>query len=100
MRACHPAGMLGGGAYARGEMAEWTIATVSKTVLAQANGGSNPPLSVHSPDGSCTIKGNNVQLIPRFPMDLTLIGQLISLLAVVAAGPLVIVFLAARRGAL
>ena len=33
-------------------------------------------------------------------MDLTLIGQLISLLAVVAAGPLVIVFLAARRGAL
>ena len=37
---------------------------------------------------------------PRFPMDLTLIGQLISLAAVVAAGPLVIVFLAARRGAL
>nr|NP_050859.1 hypothetical chloroplast RF12 [Nephroselmis olivacea]Q9TKY6.1 RecName: Full=Photosystem II reaction center protein Psb30; AltName: Full=Photosystem II reaction center protein Ycf12 [Nephroselmis olivacea]AAD54830.1 hypothetical chloroplast RF12 [Nephroselmis olivacea] len=33
-------------------------------------------------------------------MDLTLVGQLISLFAVVAAGPLVIVFLSARRGAL
>ena len=84
-------------------MAEWTIATVSKTVLAQANGGSNPPLSEGAlPFQVMYNRGEQrpTHSFPRFPMDLTLIGQLISLAAVVAAGPLVIVFLAARRGAL
>ena len=35
--------------FAPGEMAEWSIAAVLKTVEVQASGGSNPSLSAESP---------------------------------------------------
>ena len=41
-----------------GEMAEWSIATVLKTVVPQGTGGSNPSLSA-STKKSCQINGNS-----------------------------------------
>ena len=47
-----------------GEMVEWSITTVLKTVVLRGTGGSNPSLSAKAPNGDIQIRGRKAYKAP------------------------------------
>ena len=48
----------------KGEMVEWSITTVLKTVVLRGTGGSNPSLSAKAPNGDIQIRGRKAYKAP------------------------------------